>query len=236
MKITYGEFGQIYKEYKFAYCPHCEQEEGETLFDVYNAGFLPHSADIGKKNYFYMARSYRIPLKNFVLSSENKRVLKKFEGVLSKEKVSASSLLDNEAFFNFCHDYFEQKHGPGIFNKERLRPCHDLFDETAVWVYYDKDRTPVAYIIEPSSEKMRHYWFSFYDLQYATQSLGMWLMVDATLQAQKDGFDFYYLGTVYAGKALYKTNIRPMQYWNGSSWTTDIDTLKEKMRQEALAS
>lgn len=230
MKIIYTEFGQIYEKYQFGYCVYSERENNESLSNIYNQGFLPYSADTTKKNIFYMARSSRVPLKDFEISSENKRVLKKFEGKLTKKKVSKESLVEDQGFLEFCKNYFDKKHGVRIFTKERLKHVINYFEETLVWSYSDEKDVVVAYIVENRSENIGHYWFSFYDLDLVEQSIGMWIMLDAILQAKKDGYEYYYLGTVYGKKALYKTNIQQLQYLNGGDWSSDIKLLKEKMK------
>jgi arginine-tRNA-protein transferase len=232
MKISCQEFGQLYKEYKFAYCLYAEREPNEKLSHVYDAGFLPYSADVARKNVFYMARSCRVNLHDFSLSSENRRVWNMFEGKLERKKLPIQELINDHDFLTFCHDYFLQKHGPGIFSHDRVRHVISYFEahETIVYGYYDKkDQSLVGYVLEIRDGIMAHYWFSFYSLEH---SVGMWLIIDCLLQAQKDGLAYYYLGTVYGTKALYKTNIEQIEYWNGSSWISDRKGLREKMRQD----
>lgn len=91
---------------------------------------------------------------------------------------------------------------------------------------YSKDSLPVAYVLEVADADMAHYWFSFYDIAYARQSLGLWLMLDALRDAKTAGKTHYYLGTVYGEKALYKTNYSPLQWWSGESWSDDLRLLK----------
>lgn len=73
---------------------------------------------------------------------------------------------------------------------------------------------------------MAHFWFSFYDLSYARQSLGLWLMLDCLRDAKKRGRAHYYLGTVYGPSALYKTNFTPLEWWSEGGWSRDIRALK----------
>ena len=73
---------------------------------------------------------------------------------------------------------------------------------------------------------MAHYWFSFYDLAYARQSLGLWLMLDCIRDAEQRGLKNYYLGTVYGPNALYKTNFAPLEWWGEAGWSRDIQLLK----------
>ena len=106
---------------------------------------------------------------------------------------------------------------------------------TNIIIYRDALK-PIAYVLEigdtAQSNSFGHYWFSFYDLSYAKQSLGLWLILDALRSAKKDGREYYYLGTVYGEKALYKTNFEPLEWWDGEQWNTDIKLLKERGRTD----
>jgi arginyl-tRNA--protein-N-Asp/Glu arginylyltransferase len=73
---------------------------------------------------------------------------------------------------------------------------------------------------------MRHFWYSFYDLAYANQSLGLWLMLDILRDAKKSKQRYCYLGTLYGKKGLYKMNFSPLEYWDGALWSRDPKALK----------
>jgi len=131
----------------------------------------------------------------------------------------------DEDFYTFCLDYFSQKHGANAMPRERLETILQSGLVSAV-TKYSKDSLPVAYVLEVADADMAHYWFSFYDIAYARQSLGLWLMLDALRDAKTAGKTHYYLGTVYGEKALYKTNYSPLQWWSGESWSDDLRLLK----------
>ncbi len=54
MKLFASEFGHSYETYSFAYSLYLEREEGDTLSEIYEKGFLPYSGSRGVKNIFYM--------------------------------------------------------------------------------------------------------------------------------------------------------------------------------------
>ena len=58
-------------------------------------------------------------------------------------------------------------------------------------------------------------------------------MIDAVREAQKSGKKYLYLGTVYGDKALYKTNFKNLEWWNGNEWISDIKKLKALARTDA---
>jgi hypothetical protein len=207
------------------------REAGEPLASLYERGFLPYSGTAGLKNVFYDARSARIVLEEFGLTSENRRIAKKFDGRFVCERVPLTQFAADAVFYDFCLAYFSAKHGPQAMPRARLETIMTSGLVTDILIYRDEAQ-PVAYVLEVSDGAMGHYWFSFYDLAYAAQSLGLWLMLDALRQARARGLEHYYLGTVYGPKALYKTNFEPTQWWDGSQWSRDVARLKEQSRRD----
>lgn len=203
-----------------------KREGDEPLAPLYDRGYLPYSGARYLQNIFYQGRSARILLPQFEPSSENRRIARKFDGTFTKERVAYWDFKQDEAFFAFCTAYFSQKHGARAMPRERLETIlqSGLISEVLV---YKKEGSLVAYVLEVNERGMGHYWFSFYDMAYTRQSLGVWLMLDALRDAKAAGKTHYYLGTVYGEKALYKTNFSPLQWWGGESWSDDIRLLKE---------
>lgn len=225
-----------YKTYTFGYALYAKRIKNEPLDPVYEKGFLPYTGDAIASKYplFYMARSARVMLENFTLSSENKRIKKKFSDMqfMVTEK-PASEYLKNKTMINFCIEYFEKRHGHGIMTVERIKKLLSYSKEVIVVEYRNaQTETPCAYVIEIHGKHMRHYWFSFFDVALAYSSFGMWLMIDRTEHAKSVAKKFYYLGTVYGDKALYKTNLPALEYWNGQAWTNDIKKLKSRARTD----
>src|SRR3989338_4644717 len=94
MKITRNEFGHEYGQgiYRFGYCEYAFLENGDHPVDIYQQGFLPHTADPAVRNRFYMARGARVLLKDFVYTSENRRITKRFENMFTAERLAPSEI------------------------------------------------------------------------------------------------------------------------------------------------
>ncbi|MDO8557366.1 MAG: GNAT family N-acetyltransferase [Candidatus Jorgensenbacteria bacterium] len=232
MKIFSSETGHNYNTYTFAYANYCVREENDKLSDIYNLGYLPYSGSPEAKNIFYMARSARVPLNSFNMSSENRRVAGKFDGSFERTSTPINQFkTDDDSFLSFCTEYFLKRHGPGVMPLERLKTILNS-GIIANIVSYKNKTEPVAYVFEVSDGRMTHFWFSFYDLSLANQSLGTWLMVDSARQAKTRGAEYFYVGTVYGQKALYKTAFENIEYWNGDNWTADIKKIKQLGRED----
>lgn len=205
--------------------------DGEPLEQLYNEGYLPYSGNRELQGIFYSARSARVALTEFIQTSENRRIARKFDGQFTKRRIPINKFAADEAFYAFVLSYFKERHGGSAMPRERLDVLLGSGLITTVIEYRQKDAA-VGYVLEIESGSMRHYWYSAYDLTLAKQSLGLWLMLDCIRDAQAAGLTHYYLGTVYGTKALYKTNFEPLEWHDGTTWLHDLVLLKEKSRQE----
>ena len=232
MKITKNEFGHDYLTYRFGYCEHAMLEPNDRIADFYEKGFLPYSAAPVIRGVFYMARSARIELPRFEFTSENRRIWKRFDGAFSFRRITAHEAKENPQIRGLFVEYFKGRHGRDIMPAKR-------FDAILDWplpihvLMYEKNGELLAAVLEVSGKSFGHFWFSAYDLSLVQQSLGMWLMLDGARRAKDAGRTRYYIGTVYGGKALYKTNLKPLEFWDGSSWCTDFPQLKKLARAES---
>lgn len=236
MKKFSGEFVHSYQTYSFGYANYAELEKGDLLSDMYALGYLPYSGSPDAKNIFYMARSARIPLSSWEEASENRRIGKRFDGKLSRiEHLIADFDFEDKKFLDFCLAYFTERHGKEVMPEERLLFILKSGIVTHI-VEYREGEALLGYVLEARDEKMTHFWFSFYDLAHMRQSLGLWLMLDCLREAKKQGKKYFYVGTVYGEKALYKSNFEPLEFWNGEKWMKNGRTLKELARKDALKS
>lgn len=234
-KIFRSEYLHSYNYYTFGYAPYAERIGDESIDPIYDMGFLPYSGDLRSEvsNLYYMARSARVDLATFSLSSENRRIKKKFEEThFSVEQFPASDFAENQAMIDFCMAYFKERHGEHVMSQERLKRILRYNPETMVLEYKDEQGIVRAYVIEIQGTEISHYWFSFYDVGLVHSSFGMWLMLDRTEHAKEQRLKHYYLGTVYGEKALYKTNIPALEYWNGTEWLRDVTQLKNRARTD----
>ena len=200
--------------------------------DLYKRGFLPYSADPSVHNVFYMARSARIALKTFECSSENRRIGKRFDDTFSTHSLSAREARADSRIREMFLNYFKLRHGKGVMPAGRFDALLASPLPLKV-VLYEKGGALAAVALEVGDKIFGHFWFSAYDLSYAKQSLGMWLMLDAVRRAKAAGRVHYYIGTVYGEKALYKTNLGPLEFWDGSAWSADLMHLKKLARTES---
>lgn len=231
MKIEKNEYKQNYSAYEFGYQIWAIPEKNDLIDSIYEKGFLPYSGLHYSTPRYYECRSARVRLDDFNLTSENRRILKKFDNTFSVQTFSGKEALQKNEFISCALSYFKQRHGDNIMTKERLHTICNYSKNVQIRVYSYQQK-PVAYVVEQVGKKSAHYWFSFYDLSFAFQSFGMWLMTDYVQFLKNEGFTYAYLGTVYGARALYKTNFSSIEFWNGINWDQDIKKLKTLARHE----
>lgn len=230
MKLFASEFGHSYETYSFAYTLYAKKETGDNLHEIYDKGFLPYSGAHGVQDIFYMARSVRSLLKEWEPTSENRRVLRMFDNEFTRTIKTVADVRHDEGFFKLCLSYFNLAHG-NVMPRERLELILDAGLITTI-IEHQKDGVPVAYILLVEDEEISHYWFAFYSEEYTKSSLGMWLALDHIRDLTNSTKKYFYFGTCYASKALYKTNVTPLEFWNGETWLNDVKLLKELCRSD----
>lgn len=232
MKTWHSEYLQNYGTYTFGYGAYASIEPGDSLSATYEQGFLPYSGSPEVRNVFYMARGARVELAAFEPTSENRRVLKRFDGSFTKSPISAAEFVSNDEVMAFCLSYFEGRHSAKVMPHARLELILS-HNAKPTGVRYERDGQLAALTLCVEDASMTHFWFSFYDLTFVEQSLGMWLMLDAARDAKALGKNHFYLGTVYGEKALYKANFPALSWWDGQSWQNDTASLKARARTDA---
>ncbi|HYF29284.1 MAG TPA: GNAT family N-acetyltransferase [Candidatus Paceibacterota bacterium] len=233
MRIFQTEFGHAYgRFYAFGYTSYAELAPEDDPAEAYALGFLPYSTDPSVHNLLYLCRSVRVPLQAWSTTSENRRILKKFDGVFTRTLLSREALQQDPAFLDCFLAYFAGRHTDSSMPRARVLGIL----ESALplrGVRYDTETGPVAYVLEVVGETFIHYWYSCYDLAYVEKSLGMWLMLDSVRQAKAGGKAYAYLGTAYGDKGKYKMNLEPLEFWDGTKWNANPTLLKQRIKEDA---
>jgi hypothetical protein len=178
-------------------------ETGETPGDLFDRGFLPSSRDLDR---FYACRHVRIDLSKFQASSENRRVLRKGEGIVS-ELIPRCDFEFTDQRREFYKTYADIKFGKDVMSYERLDWLFKGKITSHILIFKDTQKGAevgtVTLYVEPPH--MAYYYYAFYDLNYYGRNLGMHMMTAAVGLFAQRRFKFLYLGSCYSANALYKT-------------------------------
>lgn len=229
MKLLFSEAKADYGHYIFPYAVWAFPEPGESAGDLFNQGFLPSSRDLDR---FYLCRQVRIDLKQFSRSSENRRILRKGDGIQSVllPKAKFQYTPQRREFFK---TYADIKFGKDVMSYERLDLLFEGAITSHVLLFTDSasgvEIGAVTLFLE--SNKLAYYYYAFYDLKYYNRNLGMFMMTSAVDYFAQRGFRQLYLGSCYLENALYKTQFAGAEFFNGVRWSKDLKELKYLIRR-----
>jgi arginyl-tRNA--protein-N-Asp/Glu arginylyltransferase len=229
MKLVFSEFKSDYGNYIFPYAIWGFPESGETPADLFNQGFLPSSRELDR---FYLCRNVRVVLPNMTLTSENRRVKRKGAGI-------ACTLIPRAEFDfstkrrEFYKNYADIRFGKDIMTYERLNALFNSPITSHILLFTDTTTNAELGAVTLYIEgEMAYYYYSFYDLNYYSRNLGMYMMVTATEVIRKRGARYLYLGSCYSQNALYKTQFDGAEFFNGARWSANLDELKYLINRE----
>ena len=223
MKLLFSEARPDYAHYIFPYAVWAFPEPGETPADLFNAGFLPSSRNLDR---FYLCRQVRVNLPKYQPSSENRRILRKGEGVTAT-LIPRCEFEYTSVRREFCKRYADAKFGSDVMSYERLDSLFNSPITSHVLRFADATGGEIGLAtlyLEPPA--LAYYYYAFYDAGHAVRSLGMFMMTTAVTLLAERGFRFLHLGSCYSQNALYKTQFAGAEFFNGFRWSENLAELK----------
>jgi len=194
----------------------------KNIDEQYDHGFLFERTAHGA---MYETRSVRIDLSKFELSSENKRILKKTEGV----SFSVHRLPYGEYTWQIgklAKDFYETKFGEGVFSANKVRELLTEPEKNNFNRLFKYDEVGFAICLE--TDNILHYSYPFYDQKSDVPNLGIGMMTRAILWAKENRKKYIYLGSAKDEKAKYKLQFSGIEWWDSEKkeWSDDIEELK----------
>lgn len=230
MKLLFSESEADYSRYLYPYVVWAIPEAGEAPADLFNAGFLPGARGLEQ---FYLCRNLRVNLAQFSSSSENRRILRKGEGI-TMQLVPRAEFDLTPARKDFFLNYAEARYGAGVMPTERLELLFNSPLATHLMVFTDASGAELGVVLlYLAAPRLAFFRYSFYDLNHPNRSLGLFLMTTAVEFFAAQKFQHLYLGTCYAERALYKTQFTGVEFFNGFRWSQNLDELKHLVRRDA---
>jgi len=196
----------------------------ENINTMNNRGFVCVRPENGLMQ---QTRSIRINLTKFELSSENKRILRKTEGL----ELNIHSLPYAQYSWEIGKmgkDFYEQKFGDGTFSankiKELLTGKRDDFNRLLA---YSLNNEFVGYCIAIETKEIIHYSYPFYNLHSEFKNVGMGMMLRAIEYAKNNGKKYIYLGSFQRPGDIYKLQFSGMEWFDEEVWRDDLEELKK---------
>ena len=193
----------------------------------YNQGYVFTRLGKGVER---QTRSLRIDLSKFELSSENRRVLRKIDGLRT---MVYGLPLENYTWeiAKLAKDFYDSKFGKGVFSANKIKEL--LTDKSKsnfnLLLSYSP---PQGYAICYENEGILHYAYPFYNLSAVNGQLsnvGMGMMLRAILYAKESGKQYIYLGSAQRPGDIYKSQFTGLEWFDGKTWKSDLSELKESL-------
>jgi len=204
-----------------------ENSEGKNPTELYDRGFVFTRRGKGEMD---QTRSCRIRLSNFSLSSENRRILRKTEG-LTLTPLPLPYPNYEWSIHKLGKDFYTEKFGDNTFSANKIK---ELMTDTEnsnfnrVLTYTENDSSlPSGYAICFENESLLHYSYPFYDHIHLPKDTGLGMMIRAIEYAKEADKEYIYLGSLSRPTDTYKTQFAGFEWFDGNEWQTDITTLKE---------
>jgi len=227
MKLFFGEFPANYERYHFPYQVWLLKERKDRISEIYEMGFLPVRSI---KNLYYLCRSVRVNLDKFQISSENRRILRKTKDyhwrLIKLDRFDYTPKIQKT-----CKDWFGGRFGKGKISAAAVRKIFRGGIFTHVFVWSLKGKT-VGYAIVFIGDNLLHYAHVFTDPSLAKSNLGVRMMLQAVLWAKENKKKYAYLGSCYLKSTLYKTEYAGVEFFNGYSWSGNLEELKYLLERE----
>ena len=240
MEIFFSEYLKNYSTYTFGYAVYALQEHSDTLSELYAKGFLPYAGESefmsskALREIYYLTRSLRVNLADFVVSSENRRIAKKADPFEVEFRVDEKSLyVNDEHFNNFCKEYAAERFKGGHMNEDRWSYLLKRNCGTHIFSFLVEGKV-IGYVLAGIDEKSVHYWFSFFDTGYLDKfPIGKFIMTRVIQWAKEQNKEHVYLGTCYGPHSLYKArDFKGAQFFDGEKWNSNVATLKTWCKSE----
>ena len=173
-------------------------------------------------------RSFRIDLKKFDLSSENRRVLRKVAH-LSLEIKNVPYTDYSWRIGKLAKDFYE-KFGDHVFTANKTKeiltnPDKSNFNKLCIFSTTE-DKKSVGYVVAVDTPHIFHYSYPFYIEDCNEPSRGLGMMTLAIQWAKEAGKDYIYLGSLSRPTDTYKLQFKGGEWFDGTKWQTDVEPLK----------
>ena len=230
MKLLFSEQKPDYEHYQFPYAIWAVPEPGETPADIFNAGFLPSSRNLDR---FYLCRQVRVDLGKFKPSSENRRILRKGEGIevkiVPRDKYDYTP--ERREFFK---NYADIRFGKDVMSFERLDGlfASPIISHLVLFIDVKTGAEVGTATVYIEGKELAFYYYAFYDLNYYARNLGMFMMTTAVNLFAERGLKYLYLGTCYSQNALYKTQFAGAEFFTGFRWSENMGELKFMIQRD----
>ncbi len=178
----------------------------------YQNGLLPQRND---KNLFYQQSSSRCNLKDFVLSSENRRIIKKTQDY-TFQKVKLSDFNYNLDVQKEIFKWIKELQWDYPISSVKNVFTNHIFNYLYLWK--DAHNNLVAYSLCYFSDEISHIAYVFYNPKLAHTNLPIRMVLQVVCDSHDLGLSYCYLGRFSKENGFYKRNMPGFEYFQNKQW------------------
>lgn len=184
-----------------------------TIEETYEHGLLPQRNSSGK---FYQETSGRSRLTNLVLSSENRRIIRKTEKFTYKT-IPLSKFEYNSEVQKQIFGWVKELGWDFPMSSVKTIFKDHIFNQLDIW--YDGDEV-IAYSICLSTATISHIAYVFYNPKYSHSDLPIRLVLQFIIDSAKRNQQFAYVGRFSKEIGYYKRNLPGFEYYQDNHWVS----------------
>lgn len=218
----------------------------KNIAEMYKSGYV--FTRIGK-GVMQQTRSVRIDLSKFEISSENRRILKKTDGIeMSSFELPIAADNYDWSIAKLAKDFYDAKFGINIMSAQKVKemlidPMKSNFNILLRYRNNSSTDKPgdSGYAICFLSDTLFHYSYPFYDLNSSPKDMGMGMMLRAIIQAKESGKKYIYLGSLQRPTDTYKFQFSGLEWFDGgltdsNTWSADFEKVKKILTSATITS
>ena len=199
----------------------------ENVARGYEEGYVFTRID---KGVIDQTRSVRIDLAEFELTSENRRILKKTEG-LNLEALKLPLTDYDWSLGKLAKDFYDTKFEPGIMSVQKVKemltdPEKSNFNLFLKFTGLVESKEALGYAICHTMPSFLHYSYPFYDLNKSPKDIGLGMMIRAIQYAKEAGIKYIYLGSLQRPGDVYKLQFEGLEWFDGKTWSNNLEEVK----------
>lgn len=195
------------------------------------------------KGVMSQTRSFRINLKNFELTSENRRILRKAADY--KMEVLDLPMADyNWNIGKMAKDFYE-KFGDSVFSANKIKEILTDADKSNFnkLLVFSARTEPFlgsqgsvrdfrfGHAICRETPNILHYSYPFYLENENEPSRGLCMMTMAIAWAKENNKQYVYLGSLQRPSDTYKLQFEGAEWFDGKNWQNDTASIKEILKK-----
>lgn len=203
----------------------------DLINQMYSHGYLLTRLGKGVMD---QTKSLRIDLSKFEPNSENRRIIRKTDGLIIK----ASKLpLENYSWeiHKMGKEFYSKKFGDQTMSASKIKEMFQNMEKSnmnMVFSYHAENvnnEAALGYCLAYTNDQIVHYAYPFYDLESNIPNLGLGMMLQAIFWAKKNNLQFIYLGSLVTPESRYKLQFKGIQMWDNETkiWISDLEKIKQ---------